>query len=96
MNPIKPPTSQKKQNVLMGQLPAIKENTNDTRIDGKDIPLHTIRGVHLESGLFAIVFGLAADRPEDGDAIRCYFAVDTFVLSCWSSTAGLWKSTTLT
>jgi len=43
-----------------------------------------------------ITFGLAADRPTNGDDVSIYvwFSTDTNVLSIWNSTA--WKSVTLT
>lgn len=62
-----------------------------------DFPPGIVQQRHLEANLYAIKFGLAADRPatpgEDGSYFA-YFATDTFVLSCWSGSA--WKNTSLT
>lgn len=52
-----------------------------------------VKGRNLESNMYAIYFGLAADRPDGSSHVKCYFATDTFVLSIWTGTA--WKTTTL-
>lgn len=59
-----------------------------------DVPPQTVKRRHLEDA--PIVFGLAADRPTEGDAndVRAYFATDTNVLSCWNGTS--WVSETMT
>lgn len=64
------------------------------RLHQSDVPPGTIKRRHLED--VVIVFGVAADRPTDGEAegVRAYFATDTGVLSCWTGTA--WLSETLT
>lgn len=65
-------------------------------IHSSDLIPSTIQQRHLESNLYAIKFGLAADRPvtpgEDSHYFA-YFSTDTFVLSCWTGVT--WKTTTL-
>lgn len=58
-----------------------------------DVPPQTIKRRHIED--VVVVFGVAADRPTDGDeGVRAYFATDTGVLGCWDGTQ--WLETTLT
>lgn len=61
-----------------------------------DVLPGTFKQRHLEANLYAIKFGLAADRPTSpgtNSHYFAYFATDTFVFSCWTGSA--WKTTTL-
>ena len=65
-------------------------------VDGTDILTGAVEQRHLEAGLNAIKFGLAANRPTapgTNSHFRAYFATDTGVLSCWTGSA--WLTTTL-
>ncbi len=64
------------------------------RITQVDVIPGAIKPRHLEIGLAAIKFGLAANRPVSGDIYPVYYAIDTFVLSLWA--VDTWKTTTLT
>lgn len=64
------------------------------RIVQSDIPPQTIKRRHIED--VVVVFGVAADRPTDGDefGVRAYFSTDSGVFACWDGTQ--WLETTLT
>ena len=67
---------------------------NERRISQTSVMPFAIKRGHLQDKV--IVFGLAANRPTDGDAvnIHAWFSTDTSVMSLWTGTA--WVTETFT
>lgn len=53
------------------------------RVTQTDVVPGAIKPRHLEAGLAAVKFGLAADRPDEGGTYPIWFALDTGILSIW-------------
>lgn len=81
-------------NIMQGTLSPPNEVPTIKRITQTDIVPRSIKPRHLDNGMFAVRFGLAADLPTDGTEVGAYFALDTSTLYCWNGSA--YKSVVLT
>ena len=67
-----------------------KENVQEVKqpIHQSDILPKTIKNRHVDGVI--IETGTAANRPDGSTPTKCWFSVDTFVLSIWTGSA--WKT----
>lgn len=78
-------------NVFDRDLKPVK--TDSRTLHSSDLLPGLVKGRNLESGMYAIYFGLSTNRPDGSSHVRAWWSTDTGVLSIWNGTA--WLSTTL-